>query len=203
MKKCTLPILGALALSLACSSVFAVDGTITINGVITDGTCTLQGGGRLTSGLKDITIDAGPIPKSSIPPPSEVPLITNFQISLRNATGTGPCDEATSQAFKGIHLSVSSPATDLDTEDKTLLVNKAIGAGGASTTNPIFIILGVDNSNMDAIDFSAPWGSQAKSEVFRSGDETYVRYLVGIFSKTGIVDAQYYTATVNYTLMYN
>lgn len=41
MKKLTLATLSTLALSLTCTSVFAVDSIITVNGVVIDGTCTL------------------------------------------------------------------------------------------------------------------------------------------------------------------
>ena len=199
MKKLTLPILGALALSLSCSSVFAVDGTITVNGVITDGTCILQGSDFEAKGLKDITRNFGTIRKSEIPSPSERPLYGLIGLKLTNATGTGNCDLATIGAFKGIHLSVTSPTTDLDATDKTLLVNKAEGASGASIKNPIFMRI-AHTEPVKAIDFSEPWGVQVISSINHVGE---LFYYVGIFSKTGVVDAQYFTATVNYTMHYN
>lgn len=196
MKKLTLPIIGTLALSLACSSVFAVDGTITVNGVITDGTCTLQAERGGASGLKDLTVNLSAKPKSHFA--SYFSWSELFDLYLTNAAGTGPCDAATSKAFKGIHLSAISP-DDLDAEDKTLLVNRAVGA--ASTTNPIFIRF--DTSDSVPVDLSAPWGKQWLSPVLTMAGKTYVSYFVGYVSKTGIVDAQNVNAKINYTLHYN
>ncbi len=198
MKKLTLATLSTLALTLSCTQVFAVDGTITVNGVITDGTCTLNGDGGFAMGLKDISLDVGTIPKSKFTPTLPDPRKYGFTLYLSNAAGTGVCDAVTSKAFKGIHLSVTSPTTDLDDTDKTLLVNKA---SGASSKNPIFIQIHTEGNEI--VDFSAPWGVQAKSAIYTLRDETYLQYDVVPASKTGIVDAQNYAAKINYTMHYN
>ncbi|BAP37911.1 putative thin pilus major protein AcuA [Acinetobacter guillouiae] len=197
MQKLTLAILSALALSLTSSSVFAVDGTITVNGVVTDGTCILYSAGGDASGTKDLTLNLPTVPKSEFYP--YVPLRKKLiYMELMNATGTGVCDVATSRAFKGIHLSVISP-DHLDATDKTLLVNKA---SDASTTNPIFFQ--ITTRNGIPVDFSAPWGAQAKSPVFEGAyAAAYLSYFVAYISKTAIVDAQNVHAVVNYTLHYN
>ncbi|MFW2174588.1 fimbrial protein [Acinetobacter guillouiae] len=194
MEKLTLPVLGALALSLLCTQVFAVDGTITVNGVVTDQTCTLEGYVYAT-GLKDIKANLGAIPKSTfkLGEPTIAGYTTYIPMRLRNATGTDNCDLVTSQAFQGIHLSVTL-ATDLDTTDKTLLVNKA---PDASKTNPVFVRISTDDDII--VDFSAPWGTQAKSS-YRNNNMHYSAYF---FSKTGIVDAQTVQVKINYTLHYN
>ena len=198
MKKLSLPTLSTLLLTLVCTNVFAVDGTITVNGVVTDQTCTLQGGGAAT-GLKDLTINLPAVPKSMFNANFEVGS-TNIRLYLSNAEGTGNCDAATSKAFKGIHLSAISP-DHLDATDKRLLVNKATGTGGASSKNPIFIQIHTKENGI--VDFSAPWGVQAKSAIYTLGDETYLQYDVVPASKTGIVDAQNYAAKINYTIHYN
>lgn len=197
MKKLCLATLSTLALSLASTNVFATDGTITINGVITDGTCILEGYFHAT-GLKDITANLAAIPKSRFTDPTNFPLLgTYIPMRLMNPTGTGSCDEVTNKAFKGIHLSAISP-TDLDATDKTLLVNKA---ENASKTNPVFVRIGTEyNTNNTVVDLSAPWGIQAKSPVDKEGSLAYV---ANYFSKTGIVDAQNVQAVINYTLHYN
>lgn len=203
MKKFTLPVLGALALTLTCSSVFAVDGTITVNGVITDETCTLHARGDVEAGLKDITVNLPAISKSMFTPTNTTTSWrTTMDLYLKNATGTAPCDVATSVAFKGIHLSVTSPATDLDTEDKTLLVNKATGAGEASAKNPVFIQISTWDDKV--VDLSAPRETQERSIPGNAGGLLmYVHYGVRYVSKTGIVDAQNVNAVLNYTLHYN
>ncbi|MGE8532700.1 MAG: fimbrial protein [Acinetobacter guillouiae] len=200
MKKLTLATLSTLALTLPFTSVFALDGTITVNGVVIDGTCTLRGEDSMVSGLKDLTVSLPTLPKSTFTPLNRVPFFMGFNLSLRDATGTDFCDLATSRAFRGIHLSVSSPSTDLDTEDKTLLVNKA-KVTGTSAKNPVFIQF--YTSDAIPVDFSASWETQAKSSVQRVGSHTLIYYRVQYASKTGIVDAQNVQATVNYTLMYN
>jgi major type 1 subunit fimbrin (pilin) len=198
MKKCTLPILGALALSLACSSVFATDGTITVNGVVTDQTCTLGPWNGAVNGLKNLTINLSAIPKSLFKPTTSLAHgHTIVRMSLNNAIG-GVCDAATSQALKGIHLSAISP-DHLDVEDKTLLVNQATGA---SSTNPVFFQFQT-STNSQAIDFSEPWGSQAKTPISYWSGIPIVTYELWYRSKTGIVDAQNVNATINYTLHYN
>ena len=201
MKKLTLATLSTLAFTLASTSVFALDGTITVNGVITDGTCTLRGDDNsIVSGLKNLTVSLPTLPKSTFTPSNLIPFFMGFNIALRDATGTDFCDLATSRAFRGIHLSAVSP-DHLDTTDKTLLVNKAEGAGGASSINPVFIQF--YTSDALPVDFSASWESQAKSPVFTAGSHTLMYYRVQYASKTGIVDPQNVQATVNYTLMYN
>ena len=197
MQKLTLATLSALALSLTCSSVFAVDGTITVNGVVTDQTCTLKGDGGFATGLKDITVDLGTMPKSKFTPTLPDPRKHGFTLYLTNAAGTGACDVATTKAFQGIHLSTISPPDDLDATDKTLLVNKATDA---PTKNPVFIQ--ISTGHQTVVDLSLPWGSQSKSDVL-GVENRFVFYQVAYVSKTGIVDAQNVTAKINYTLHYN
>ncbi|ENV15144.1 fimbrial protein [Acinetobacter guillouiae] len=202
MQKLTLATLSSLAFTLSCTNVFAVDGTLTVNGAVTDQTCILQAQPLASvgvGGVKDITVNFPALPKSRFIPNQAVWWV-NFYLFLKNATATGPCDAATTQAFKGIHLSVASPNDDLDDTNKTLLVNQA---SGASEKNPVF--LQVLTRLSVPVDLSAPWGDQVSSDVYRDtiNNETYLTYGVGVFSKTGIVDAQNYTAKVNYTIHYN
>ena len=198
MKRLSLNVMGVLALSLVCSSVFAVDGKITVNGAVVDQTCTLQAYNGMVSGTKDLTIHLLDVSQSRFDPNTPQQMGAYFFAKLTNSAG-GNCDAATTKAFKGIHLSPIL-ATDLDETDKTLLVNKAIGA---SVTNPVFIRLitwqGIP------VDLSAPWGTQAYSPTVTSVPQldSFLNYLVTYVSKTGIVDAQNVTATINYTLHYN
>ncbi|MEQ1320459.1 MULTISPECIES: fimbrial protein [Acinetobacter] len=197
MKKLTLATLSTLALTLASTNVFAVDGTLTVNGVITDQTCTLRAEeNSILSGLKDLTVSLPTLPKSTFTPSNREPFIMGFNIYLRDATGSDFCDIATRRAFRGIHLSAISP-DHLDTTDKTLLVNTS----GASVANPVFIQFYTVDSV--PVDFSASWADQAKSTVQHLSNHTFVYYRVQYASKTGIVDAQNVNAKINYTLHYN
>ncbi|MFP6819083.1 fimbrial protein [Acinetobacter sp.] len=204
MQKLTLATLSTLAFTLSSTNVFALDGTLTVNGVVTDQTCVLLAkgfGGGQASGVKDITINFPAMPKSWFVIPNQWQRIENFKLYLRNATDTGPCDAATTKAFKGIHLSVTSP-DHLDATDKTLLVNQA---EGASATNPIFMqIIAVPGGTIVPVDFSAPWGGQAKSSIVdEGGNNISLHYFATVLTKTGVVDAQNYTAKINYTIHYN
>lgn len=202
MKKLTLPILSALALGLASSSVFAADGKITINGVVTDETCTLTGESAGSAGAKDLILTLDTVPKSAFTAPNAVAAKKSFSIQLKNAAGTGGCDAATNKSLKGLYLSPIA-AGDLDTTNKTLLVNKAVNP--ATVTNPAFVQILTDTDV--AVDLAAAWGSQAKSAVTGldasgAGIAT-MSYKAQYFSKTGNVDAQSVSASVNYTLQYN
>ena len=92
MKKLTLATLSTLALTLPFTSVFALDGTITVNGVVIDGTCTLRGEDSMVSGLKDLTVSLPTLPKSTFTPLNRVPFFMGFNLSLRDATGTDFCE---------------------------------------------------------------------------------------------------------------
>ena len=195
MKKLTL----ATLTTLACSSVFAVDGTIRVNGVVTDQTCTLEAGGGPITGLKNLTVNLPAISKSTFHANLQGAIKQNVVLRLLNATGTDNCDAATAKAFKGIHLSVASPDEDLDDTDKTLLVNKSTNA---PTINPVFIRIYAYAGSV--VDLSEPWGTQEKSPIITTfGDQIYLQYVVSLASKTGIVDAQNVHAVVNYTMHYN
>ena len=201
MKKLTLSALSAVTLSLACTSVFAVDGTITINGVVTDETCTLTGTGPGAAGSKNLTLTLDTVPKSTFTAPNSVAATKSFSLQLKNAACTGGCDAATNKALKGLYLSPLA-AGDVDATDKTLLVNKA---AGASIAEPVFIQLLTDTDAK--VDLAASWGSQAKSAVTGlaadgSGTAT-MTYKAQYASVSGTVAAQNVSAVVNYTLQYN
>jgi major type 1 subunit fimbrin (pilin) len=101
MQKLTLATLSTLALTLPFTSVFALDGTITVNGVVIDGTCTLRGEDSMVSGLKDLTVSLPTLPKSTFTPTNPIPRVRyGIHMFLTNATGTANCDAATTQAFK-------------------------------------------------------------------------------------------------------
>lgn len=201
MKKLTLPLFSALALGLASSSVFAADGTITINGVVTDETCTLTGDGPGAAGSKALTLTLDTVPKSTFTAANKVAAKKSFSLQLKNAQGTGGCDAATNKSLKGLYLSALA-AADLDATDKTLLVNKA---AGASTAEPAFVQILTDADTV--VDLAAAWGTQAKSAVTgldASGvGIATMSYKAQYATKSGIVASQNVSAVLNYTLQYN
>ena len=80
MQKLTLATLSTLAFTLSSTNVFALDGTLTVNGVVTDQTCVLLAkgfGGGQASGVKDITINFPAMPKSWFVIPNQWQRIEN------------------------------------------------------------------------------------------------------------------------------
>lgn len=191
MKKLTLPALSVQALSLICTSVFAIDGTLTINGSIVDETCTLELDTLGKNGTRDL-IRLKTLPQSQIYTSS-----MGITFLLTDTVGSAVCDVATTKAFKGIHLS-PNVAAELDAMDKTLLVNNTIDA---SRKTPVFLQVLTDKNSK--VDFSAPWGTQAKSSINSKFDIATVYYTILYFSKTGLVDTQKLTTLINYNLHYN
>lgn len=201
MKSLTLSTVSALVLGLACTQTFAVDGTITVNGVVTDSTCTVAGGGAGGAGSKNIVVTLDTVPSSTFTTANQFASPKSFDLELKNGAGTGGCGAATNNALKGVFLETAA-AGDYDSGDATALVNKATGA---STTNPVFIQIVTDSDV--AVKYSDAWGTQAKSPVvLNPADGTgtaKMTYKARYFTKSGTVDAQNVTATVNYTLQYN
>ncbi|WP_314340899.1 hypothetical protein [Acinetobacter guillouiae] len=204
MKKLTLSALSAVTLSLACTSVFAIDGTITINGVVTDETCTLTGDGPGASGLKNLTLTLDTVPKSTFTAPDSVAAKKTFSLQLKNAAGTEGCGAATNKALKGLYLSALNPG-DLDATNKTLLVNKAEGITTIAAAERAFVQILTEGGQ--AVDLAASATAQLKSPVTgldANGDGiATMKYQAQYFSKTGTVAAQNVSAVVNYTLQYN
>ena len=190
MKKLTLPALSAQALSLICTSVFAVDGTLTIGGSIVDETCTLELDTLGKNGTRDFV-------RLKTLPQNQRYTSTGITFFLTDTTGSPVCDVATTKAFKGVHLS-PNVAVELDAMDKTLLVNKVIDA---SANQPVFLQVLTDKNNK--VDFSAPWATQAKSTVNSNFDAASVYYTMLYFSKIGVLDRQKLATLINYTLHYN
>lgn len=192
MKRLTLFAASGLTLSCVCSSVFAVDGTLTINGSIVDETCTLQLNMLSASDVKALSARLKSAPNSQI--------YTSLGVTflLTDTVGTPVCDVAKTKAFRGIHLSPNVTA-DLDTRDTTLLVSNT--AAEFSEKNPVFIQVLTDKNKQ--VDFSAPWETQAKSAINSNFDAAKVYYTMQYFSNKGAIDAQSVTTLINYTLHYN
>ncbi|MBI0395347.1 fimbrial protein [Acinetobacter bereziniae] len=201
MKSLSLSTVSALVLGLVCTHTFAVDGTITVNGVVTDSTCTLTGSGPGTAGSKNIIVTLDTVPTSTFTTANQSAATKSFDLQLKNGAGTGGCDAATNKALKGLFLETAA-AADYDATEKTALVNKSTDA---SSAKPVFIQILTDADT--PVDYSQAWGTQAKSAITGlaadgTGTAT-MTYKARYFTKTGSVDAQNVTATVNYTLQYN
>lgn len=132
------------ALAIVISSVFtasalAADGTITINGQITDTTCTIA----VDGGSNDATVTLPTVSSSTLSAAGETAGATPFNISLSNCSGTS-LNTASTYFEPGAYvdsetgrLNIDSTATDAATNVQVELLNAERNAivAGASVAN--------------------------------------------------------------------
>ncbi|MGU3414495.1 fimbrial protein [Enterobacteriaceae bacterium C23F] len=141
MRKYTTAI-SALALvvsSAFAASAFAVDGTITINGKITDTTCTIS----VDGGSNDATVTLPTVSSSTLTAAGQTAGATPFNISLSNCSGTS-LNTASTYFEPGAYvdsttgrLNIDSTAADAATNVQVELLNADRNAivAGASVAN--------------------------------------------------------------------
>ena len=195
MKKLNLALL-TITLSAvgATTSVFAADGTITINGRVITSTCTLTAGGTgVGSGTQNVTVTLPTVLNSAFTANSAVQA-TNFTLSLTNDAGSAACDAVTIAGLKGITLGGPTNAGQYVSGGTTQLVNTASGAATVNVqlklaleTTPIDFASTNQLTNINATSpTSGIWNMQAQ-----------------YFSPTATPAAQQVTSVVNYILNYN
>lgn len=194
MKKLKLALLTTtLCAAGATTSVFAADGTITINGRVITSTCTLTGSGTAGAGTQNVTVTLPTVPNSVFEKANSTAQATNFNLSLTNSAGNAPCDAVTIAGLRGITLGgptntsqyVSSGTTRLINTISDSTVNAQLKL--ASVTTPIDFALTNQLTNSNATTTtSGIWNMQ-------------VQY----FSPTATPAAQQVTSVVNYILNYN
>ena len=194
MKKLNLALL-TITLSAvgATTSVFAADGTITINGRVITSTCTLTAGGTgVGSGRQDVIVTLPTVLNSAFTANSAVQA-TNFTLSLTNDAGSAACDAVTIAGLKGITLGGPTNAGQYVSGGTTQLVNTVPGSTVnvqlelASVSTPIDFALTNQLTNSNATSpTSGIWNMQAQ-----------------YFSPTPTPAAQQVTSVVNYILNYN
>ena len=194
MKKLNLALL-TITLSAvgATTSVFATDGTITINGRVITSTCTLTAGGTgVGSGRQDVIVTLPTVLNSAFTANSAVQA-TNFTLSLTNDAGSAACDAVTIAGLKGITLGGPTNAGQYVSGGTTRLVNTVPGSTVntqlklASVTTPIDFASTNQLTNINATSpTSGIWNMQAQ-----------------YFSPTATPAAQQVTSVVNYILNYN
>ena len=193
MKKLNLALL-TITLSAvgATTSVFAADGTITINGRVITSTCTLTGSGTGGTGKQNVTVTLPTVLNSAFTANSAVQA-TNFTLSLTNDAGSAACDAVTIAGLKGITLGGPTNSAQYVAGDTTRLVNTVPGSTVntqlklASVTTPIDFASTNQLTNINATSpTSGIWNMQAQ-----------------YFSPTATPAAQQVTSVVNYILNYN
>ena len=193
MKKLNLALLTTtLCAAGATTSVFAADGTITINGRVITSTCTLTGSGTGGTGKQNVTVTLPTVLNSAFTANSAVQA-TNFNLSLTNADGTAACDAVTIAGLKGITLGGPTNSAQYVAGDTTRLVNTVPGSTVntqlklASVSSPIDFALTNQLTNINATSTtSGIWNMQAQ-----------------YYSTTATPAAQQVTSVVNYILNYN
>ena len=193
MKKLNLALL-TITLSAvgATTSVFATDGTITINGRVITSTCTLTGSGTGGTGKQNVTVTLPTVLNSAFTANSAVQA-TNFTLSLTNDAGSAACDAVTIAGLQGITLGGPTNAGQYVSGGTTRLVNTVPGSTVntqlklASVSSPIDFASTNQLTNINATSpTSGIWNMQAQ-----------------YFSPTATPAAQQVTSVVNYILNYN
>lgn len=173
--------------ALIVSSVFAanalaVDGTITINGKITDTTCTVS----VNGGTADATVTLPTISATALPNVNSTAGATPFNISLSGCTGTSLSTAST----------YFEPGTFVDTSTGRLNID---GTVADAATNVQVQLL---NANRDAIvaGASVAAGQNDVAVDISSGSGTLNYYAQ--YYATGAVGAGSVTTQVDYTITY-
>lgn len=195
MKKLNLALLTTtLCAAGATTSVFAADGTITINGRVITSTCTLTGSGTAGAGKQNVIVTLPTVPNSVFAVANSTAQATDFSLSLKDYTGAAACDAVTIAGLQGITLGGPTNAGQYVSGGTTQLVNTASGAATvnvqlklASVMTPIDFALTNQLTNSNATTTtSGIWNMQAQ-----------------YFSPTATPAAQQVTSVVNYILNYN
>ncbi|SSV49943.1 thin pilus major pilin AcuA [Acinetobacter baumannii] len=192
MKKLNLALLATILCAAGTTtSVFATDGTITINGRVITSTCTLSGSGAAGSGTQNVNVILPTVPNSAFAAANSTAQATNFNLSLTNSAGTAACDAVTIAGLQGITLGGPTNASQYVSGSTTRLVNTVSGSTVnvqlklASVTTPIDFALTNQLTNSNATT-SGIWNVQAQ-----------------YFSPTATPAAQQVNSVVNYILNYN
>ena len=193
MKKLNLALL-TITLSAvgATTSVFAADGTITINGRVITSTCTLTGSGTGGTGKQNVTVTLPTVLNSAFTANSAVQA-TNFTLSLTNDAGSAACDAVTIAGLKGITLGGPTNSAQYVAGDTTRLVNTVADSTVNTQLKLASVSLPIDfasTNQLTNINATSPtsgiWNMQAQ-----------------YYSTTATPAAQQVTSVVNYILNYN
>lgn len=195
MKKLNLALLATtLCAAGATTSVFAADGTITINGRVITSTCTLTGGGNgVSSGTQNVTVTLPTVLNSAFG--SAVGTVvqpTDFTLSLTDSSGKAACDPVTITGLKGITL--GGIASQYVSNATTQLVNTASGSPTVNTQLRLA-------SSTTAIDFATT--NQLTNSNATTTTSGIWNMKAQYISTTASTAAQQVTSVVNYTLNYN
>lgn len=168
-------------LSMCASSAFAVDGTITFNGKITDSTCAVSVNGMGAFG--DVTLPT--VSAGTLYSTGSTAGRTPFNISLENCSGTA-LKTATTYFEPGAYVDLTNNRLNID------------NAAGSAKNVQIELL----NSNLDTIAVGAPSASgQNDIPVDISGKTGMLNYFAQYYA-TGVTTAGSVLSQVDYTIAY-
>ncbi|AOA57022.1 fimbrial protein [Acinetobacter larvae] len=174
------------------ASVFAADGTITINGRVLDSTCTLTSDGGSTQNKDNITVTLPAVKTSAFTAVGSVAGRTDFQLKIVDSSGKA-CDSLS--GIKGVLISAATNKY-LSTDPTALLNTKVIDTTPAENKDkkPVHVQI-LDQTQ--AINFKNPTAIKPDAEgVIKLASQYYQ-------ATEGSIAAQNVQAVVDYTLIYN
>lgn len=199
MKKLNLALLATtLYVAGATTSVFAADGTITVNGKVVTSTCTLTGTTGATGTGSNVAVTLDTVRNDTFTAVGSTQGQKNFTLSVTTSGGAA-CDAVTIGGIKNITLS-GTAGTDYDSNNKTYLINQDSTAPSA---RDVYVqILNTDLTT--PIDFSLT-KQLGSPTITGTGINTVGTYTLAAryISNKASPSAQTVLAKINYTLVYN
>ncbi|WP_222422526.1 fimbrial protein [Yersinia similis] len=172
-------LIAAIAGIFITQSAFAVDGTITINGKITDTTCGIS----VNNGTKDGTVTLPTVSASALDGINSVAGTTPFNIVLTGCTG----------ATMGNAYAHFEQGTNVETATGRLNNSDINGATGVQVRlldkNSAAIVVGSSNQGSVVEDIS--------------GDDATLSYYAQYYANEANVEAGLVTTNVDYTIVYD
>jgi major type 1 subunit fimbrin (pilin) len=191
MKKMNLMLLvTALGLVGMTNSAVAADGTITINGKVINGTCTLTGSAGATGTGTGVTVQLDTVRNTAFAAANSTTGVKDFTLTVTNGTG-GTCDALTVGAVKNITLSGTS-GTNYDAINTSWLINTD---SSAPATKDVFVQI-LNTNGTTPVDFAL---TRQLGTPTASAYPLKARYISTIASPA----AQTVQTSIQYTLEYN
>lgn len=192
MKKTNLVLLvTTLGVVGATNSVFAADGTITVNGKVIAPTCILTAQSGATNTNPNVTVTLDTVRTTDLAAVGSTAATKMFTVKVTASDGISACSTTPASTVTGILLS-GTAGTDYDATATTLLKNKTAGVDGK-------VFVRILNDALTPIDFAKVFGTQEKS----TGTGGVYTYSAQYFANATGVSAQTVTTSIGYTIQYN
>jgi type 1 fimbria pilin len=191
----------ALCAGLLVSTQLHANGTIVINGLIIDGTCTLVGEiNAITdqSTPTEITVELDQFVTTNTTTGffGEKP----FTLAFKNADNTANCDTTTISKLDSVSLTSNTPLNTTVTANNVLMNNDT--AGKLLTTTRVDIGLFTDED--DEINLANATTQEKSTIVTTTPEKPTISYKAKYYKGGSVLpEGQYVTATANFILNYN